>query len=129
MALTKLQPDRPRRMSPRWPDTLPAAETLHAAYGAEADELTIRFPNMPNRDIVVLWLETPPIEYAGLMVHEQTGMVVGVQIDYLTGYTQDIHPSWRAANEPNPHPAISASIVQDVRTLFDRYGISVPEPG
>lgn len=123
MALTRIQSEQSRWMTPRWPGALPPAETLQAVYGADADELTLRFLNTPNRDIVVLWLATPKIEYAGLMVDEHSGDVVGVLIDYLAGDTHLRHPAWRAAAEPDLPPETAASIVKDVQALYDRYGL------
>lgn len=123
MALTKVQPERPPWMSPRWPSALPDGKSLRAVYGADADELTIRFPNTPNRDIVVLWLATPHIEYAGLMVHEHSGAVVGVQIDYLAGYTQDLHPAWIAAAGPVLPPNVASAIVAEVKQIHERFGL------
>jgi hypothetical protein len=122
MALTTIQPERLPWMSPRWPAVLPAAESLRAVYGADADELTIRFPNTPERDIVVVWLATPRIEYAGLMVHEHSGAVVGVQVDYLEGYTQAVHPTWLAAGS-EPAPKVASAIVDDVKQLHERFGL------
>jgi hypothetical protein len=127
MALSNAQIARQPWRSPHWPEKLPNAWTMRAMYGPEADELTIRFPETPNRDIVIVWLATPSIEYAGLMVHEQTGAVVGVQVDYLAGYAVSLHPTWRAIAEPEPSPDAINTIVRDIKTLFGQYGVEGDE--
>ena len=109
--------------SPHWSDPLPDPHGLQAVYGLEADELTIRFPDTPDRDIVVLFIATPDVEYAALMVHESTGEVVGVQVDYLKDYAQRHHPAWRAATALHPSSSVAARIVRDIKDLFNRYGI------
>ena len=113
---------------PVWPEALPAAESMRAVYGPEADELTIRFPDTPNRDIVVVFLDIPRVEYAGLMIHEYTGDVVGVQVDYLAHYASAQHPFWRKATEPHPPSAVARCIVSDIKELYDRYGIGADAP-
>jgi hypothetical protein len=107
---------------------MPHAEAMRGSYGSAADELTIRFPDMPARDVIVAWIATPDVEYSGLMVSEHTGHVVGVQVDYLADYATQRHPSWQPAIKSRPNPAIAARIVGDVRDLFDRYGTESSEP-
>lgn len=128
MALVKTQPTDQPWKTPTWPAKLPPAETMRAVYGPEADELTIHFPDAQTRDIVVVWVATPEVEYTGLMVYEHTGEVVGVQVDYLADYAALRHPAWRSAIEPRPKPAVTARIVTDIRELFERYGTDPGDP-
>ncbi|MGH2613916.1 MAG: hypothetical protein ACRDJC_01650 [Thermomicrobiales bacterium] len=123
MALSNPQITNQPWRTPVWPEKLPAAEFLRARYGPDADELTIRFPETAKRDIVVVWLATPKVEYAALMVHEHTGEVVGVQVDYLADYARMQHVAWQAAATSNPPLAVASRIVTDIKQLFDRYGI------
>jgi hypothetical protein len=102
---------------------------MRAVYGPEADELTIRFPDTPNRDIVVVFLATPEVEYAAMMVHEPTGEVIGVQVDYLADYAQSLHPEWHAATNTHVPPTVARRIVADIKQLFDRYGTDLAESG
>ena len=70
----------------------------------------------------MVWLATPRIEYAGLMVHDHSAAVVGVQVDYLEGYTQAVHPTGLAAGS-EPAPKVASAIVDDVKQLHERFGL------
>jgi hypothetical protein len=123
MALTKARYSDKAWRTPTWPEKLPLANTLRAVYGFEADELTIRFPDTPKRDIVVVYIATPETNYAALMVYQPTGEVIGVQTDYLENFAQFEHPAWQAALTERPSPEVASRIVRDIKDLFDRYGI------
>src|SRR5690349_1837045 len=97
MALTDSIAENPTWSRPSWPERLPSGDTPRAGYGPAADELTIRFTGEPRRDLVTLYLATPDIEYAAVIVRWDTGEVVGVQVDYLADYAVQLHPRWMAA--------------------------------
>jgi hypothetical protein len=101
---------------------------MRAVYGPEADELTIRFPNTPDRDIIVVYIDVPEVDYAALMVHEFTGEVVGVQVDYLADFAVSQHPTWQAALVPTPPPVAVGQIVASIKELHDRFGTESHDP-
>lgn len=113
---------------PVWPDRLPDAETMRILYGADADELVIRFDNARYRDVTVVLITTPTDDYAGLLVEGDRGAIIGVHVYPLVAFAVQRHPAWRAATEPNPTPEVATRIVNDVKHLFERYGIENPDP-
>jgi len=122
MAIIGSVVEHPIWSKPSWPERLPAGDTLRAAYGRAADELTIRFAGEPRRDLVTLYVATPDIEYAAMIVRWDSGEVVGIQIDYLSDYAVRLHPQWLAAMAPEPKPEQLRSIVTEIKELYETYG-------
>ncbi len=114
--------------NPVWPDRLPDSARMRVLYGAYADELVVRFDNARRRDVIVVPITTPADDYAGLMVDGDTGVVIGVHVYPLVAFAVQRHPAWRAATHPHPLPEVASLIVNDIKDLFDRYGIEDPNP-
>jgi hypothetical protein len=112
--------------NPIWPDRLPDAETMRLLYGEFADELVIRFDSNRYSLVAVVLVTTPKEDYAGLLVEGDRGAVIGVHVYPLVAMAVERHPSWLAAAAPNPPPEVARGIVNDIRELFDRYGIGDP---
>jgi hypothetical protein len=112
--------------NPVWPDRLPDAKTMRLLYGAWADELVIRFDSNRYREVAVVYITTPKEDYAGMLVEGDLGAVIGVHVYPLVALAVERHPSWLAAAATNPPPEVAASIVNDIKRLFDRYGIADP---
>ena len=123
MAVTQSIIEREAWNSPAWPARLPPAETLTVIYGELADELVIRFPSAPDRDIVIVHIDTPDIDYVGMLVRMDTGEVVGVHVNYLAIFAAAQHPTWESMTDRDPDPAAALQIVEDIRNLFERYGL------
>jgi len=124
----KKQAEPPAWASPVWPDRLPDPAAMRLVYGSKADELVIRFSADRRGQTVVVPVTTPDHDYAGLLVSADTGAVVGVHVYPLAAFAVRRHPDWRAATEPNPPLEVASRIVNDIRALFDRYGIDDSEP-
>jgi hypothetical protein len=123
MAVTRSVLEKEAWNAPAWPNRLPPADTLTVLYGENADELVIRFPSAPARDIVVVFIDTPDIDYAGMLVRMDTGDVVGVYVNYLAIYAVSQHPTWHSMTNRCPNPADAHLVVADIKELFERYGI------
>lgn len=126
MAIEKSALTPPAWANPVWPDRLPDAAMLRVLYGAFADELVVRFDNDRHLDAIVVPITTPRDDYAGLLVAGDTGAVIGVHVYPLVALAGLRHPTWRAAAEPEPTSETASRIVNDIRALFDRYGIDDP---
>ena len=127
MAVEKRELSQTPWDTPIWPDRLPDAETMRLLYGELADELVIRFDDNRYSLVAVVLITTPKEDYAGVLVESDRGAVVGVHVYPLVALAVDRHPSWLAAAAPNPPPEVASHIVNDIKRLFDRYGISDPE--
>jgi hypothetical protein len=46
----------------------------------------------------------------------------------LVAYATRKHPDWIRLAYPKPGPAAVERVVEDIRSLFERYGIDDPEP-
>lgn len=108
--------------TPHWPERRLPASAMRTVYGPLADELTIRFGGEPRRDIVTMYIATPDIEYAGVLVRWDTGEVVGVQVDYLADYAVGLHPAWQPALEADPPLKTVMTIVSDIKQLYLQLG-------
>jgi hypothetical protein len=78
------------------------------------------------RDVAVVLITTPKEDYAGLLVEGGQGAVIGIHVYPLVALAFERHPTWLAASEPNPPPEVASAIVNDIRQLFDRFGIGEP---
>jgi hypothetical protein len=96
---------------------------MRLLYSDYADELVIRFDEERHHVPVYVLIATPDYDYAAVKVDGATGDIVGILVYPLAAYAAKRHPAWRAATKPNPDPSVAARIVNDIKDLFDRYGI------
>ena len=114
--------------NPIWPEQLPDAKAMRVAFGAFADELVVRFADRRHHAmVIVVPVATPEYDYAGMLVAEDSGAVLGVHVYPLVAYAVEIHPAWQQLAEPDPEPAAVLRVVEDIRALFDRHGIDPDE--
>jgi hypothetical protein len=99
---------------------------MKVVFGAFADELVIRFADSTYPDTVVVPVATPNRDYASLLVADETGDVIGVHVMPLLVYAAKRHPAWIEVAGPFPAPDAAQRIVEDIKLLFDRYGV-VPD--
>lgn len=114
--------------SPVWPDRMPLAQDMKVVYGAIADELVIRFHGNRHFDTVVVPVTTPAIDYAGVLTDFSSGAVVGIHVYPLLAFAIQRHPSWKPLAEPDPPSEVVLRIIEDVKQLFDRFGVDDPDP-
>jgi hypothetical protein len=129
MAIRRSTAPPPAWAAPAWPDPLPAASSMRAIYGAYADELVVRFPSELHHETIVVPIATPDVEYAGLLVAMSSGDVIGVHVYPLAAYGVKQHPEWERVTAEKPEPDSVAELVEDIRGLFDQYGIEPDDPG
>lgn len=91
------------------------------AYGAFADERVVRFAATAGRPAVAVAIETPDRDYVFALTDDETGAVVGVQVDDLVAAAGRLHPAWTRLAQPSP-PAEVAAFLGDVAGLLARYG-------
>lgn len=127
MAVNKLAAEDPAWASPIWPDCLPNPKDMRVLYGTLADELVIRFSTDRHYDTVVVLISTPDEDYAGVLTDYSSGAVVGIHVYPLLAFAAQIHPMWKPLAERNPPPASVVRIVEDIKELFNRYGVGHPE--
>jgi hypothetical protein len=110
--------------TPIWPSTMPDPTNMKVVYGADADELVVRF--FPDRKygLVVVDPIADPHDYAALMVEYETKAVIGVHVYPLLAFAIAQHPSWSALAQIAPRPAAIAGIVADIRALYERHGLA-----
>lgn len=115
--------------TPVWPDELPTADAMRSAFNAPADELTISFgdDSWTGTLVPTEYVATPGVWYAGMLVRWDTGEVVGVQVDFVTDHALELHPAWRGVTTANPPSTIVRQVVNDIKLLFDRYGVASPD--
>jgi hypothetical protein len=123
MAVSKSEQEFSVYDNPHWPERLPEAISLRLIYGAEADEMVVLFDTVRHHRPAFVFVDTPDYDYAAVKVDGATGDVVGVLVYPLAAYAVERHPAWHRATQPNPDPAVAARIVNDIKDLFDRYGI------
>jgi hypothetical protein len=102
---------------------------MRILYGRVADELVVRFDSQRYPEPVVVPLTTPQYDYAGLIVDNDTGTVIGIHVYPLLAFAVKRHPAWRAAAAPDPAPEVATRIVGDIKSLFDAYGVEPPDSG
>ena len=114
--------------SPAWPDRLPDPSDMKVVYGPIADELVIRFHRDRHVDTLVVPITTPAIDYAGVLTSFSSGAVVGIHVYPLLAFAIQRHPLWSPLAEQNPPPGSIVRIVEEIKELFDRYGVGDPNP-
>lgn len=129
MALKKTWTTEPRWETPVWPDRLPDADEMRAVYGAFADELVIRFSPTHHHDmVIVVPITTPETDYAGVLVAADSGAIIGVHVMPLAAYAAKLHPEWKLVGVAEPAPDAVRGLVEDIKNLFERFGIEDPNP-
>lgn len=115
---------------PRWPSPPfdPARASLH--YSSLADELVLYFEDRTSRHYVD-FIDAPGLPDAAVLIgvdedDEETGEIVGVQVDLLVARAANVRPAWRALAEPNLSPEVVTRLVSDIGELFARYWTPPP---
>lgn len=114
--------------APAWPAHARDANPARVVYGSLADELVVRFAGTSGRPAVAVAIETPDRDYVYALTDEETGDVVGVQVDDLRTVAGRLHPEWTRLTEPAPPRRVVAEFVADVSALFSRYGAGNTRP-
>lgn len=126
--MKKLANSKTRWIKPVWPERLPSASMMMTAYNVPADEVTIHFQDeaWPGTVVPTEYVVTPGIWYAGVLVRWDSGEIIGVQVDYVTDYALERHPTWEAIVAENPPASVVENVVMDIKELFDQYGVETP---
>jgi hypothetical protein len=111
-------------VDPIWPEPIPGSANLRLAYGVDADELVVHFTNVSPESAIVEFIATPEADYAAVKVDPATGEVTGVLVYPLAALAVARHPAWRPALSPSPPALIAGRIVNDIKRLYDRYGLT-----
>jgi hypothetical protein len=130
MAVRKVSPTPTAEpwTAPIWPNE-PADEAgARVVYGPFADELVVRFAGTAGRPAVAVAIETPERDYVYALADEETGVVVGVQVDDLQTVASRLHPTWRRLAEPRPSSRAVTEFIAEVSALFRRYGAGTTPP-
>jgi hypothetical protein len=110
---------------PRWPSGAIDAARCRVLFGLPADELVVRFPDLPEVGYSDP-IDAPDGSDTAVLVDDDTGAVVGIHVYPLLAGAAKAHPSWRSLAEPNPSPEVVAAFVAEVADLFDRYWTPAP---
>ena len=115
---------------PSWPDDPIDPSRACLFYSALADELVLYFGGRPVPSYVD-WIDAPGFPDAAVLIGEDengedTGEVVGVQIDCLVARASTARPAWRVLSEPSPPHEAVAGLVAEVADLFQRYWAPPP---
>lgn len=112
-------------VQPRWPTRPfdPARASLF--YNPLADELVLYFEDRTSLHYVD-FIEAPSLDVAAILVGldehgEETGEIVGVQVDLLAARAAKVRTAWRALADPHPPSSAMSGLVGDIRELFARY--------
>lgn len=114
--------------APTWPKAPSTPARPRRAYNPLADELVLRFAGTAGRRSVVVPISSPDDQDVNVMADEETGEVVGVQVDNLLFSVAAEHPTWRALAEPDPPAAVVADVLAEARRRFERYGAGETPP-
>jgi hypothetical protein len=109
---------------PVWPSAMPDPANMKVVFGAEADELVVRFFPGRKYELVVVDPVADPHDYAALMVDDETRAVVGVLVYPLLAFAIAQHPGWAALAAADPPPTAVAGIVADIKALHERHGLA-----
>jgi hypothetical protein len=124
MALKRHLPSISDEDAAIWPTPLPDPTGMTVLYGADADELVVRFVPGRRDRLVVVDPVADPHDYASLMIDSETRAVVGVHVYPLLAFAVERHPGWAALAEKEPPSAAVASIVADIKGLFELHGFA-----
>lgn len=128
MAVAKPELEETLWSNPVWPDPMPEPGSLRLLYGAYADELVVLFDDEKHPAVYFDFIATLDQDYAAIKINMQSGDVIGVLVYPLAALAVERHPAWRAAMGTNPPPHVAGRIVQDIKQLYDQFGvISDPE--
>jgi len=115
---------------PRWPSRPfdPARASLFCS--SLADELVLYFEDR-NSPHYVDFIDAPGLSDAATLIgvdedDEETGEIVGVQVDLLLARAANLRPAWRVLASANPPPEAVACLVADIGALFARYWTPPP---
>lgn len=126
MAVTRTELAAEAWAAPNWPSVGTDPATIGVLYNPLADELVVFFDDR-RRGGVVVWIE-PPSEEIAVIADEETGEVVGVQVDNLLFSAVAAHPAWRALAASAPPAAAVADLLAEAKRRFDRYGAGETRP-
>ncbi len=115
---------------PKWPDDPFDPTRACLFYSDLADELVLYFGDRPLPSYVD-WIDAPGSSDAAVLIGEDengedTGEVVGIQVDFLVDRASKMWPAWRVLAEPSPPPEAVARLVAVVADLFERYWTPPP---
>lgn len=110
---------------PRWPTQPFDPARANLLYSPLADELVLYFSDR-NSPHYVDFIDAPGFGDAAVLIgvdedDEETGEIVGVQVDLLVSHASRRRPAWRALAEPTPSPEEVAGLVVDIGALLARY--------
>ena len=109
---------------PRWPSSAIDAARCRVLFGLPADELVVRFPDLPEVGYSDP-IDAPDGSDTAVLV-DDTGAVVGIHVYPLLAGAARAHPSWRVLAEPNPPWAAVAAFIAEAADLFARYWTPAP---
>lgn len=115
---------------PRWPSKPFDPTQASLVYSQLADELVLYFEDR-NSPHYVDFIDAPGLPDAAVLIgvdedDEETGEIVGVQVDLLLARAANLRPAWRVLAESSPPPEAVARLVADIRDLFARYWTPPP---
>lgn len=73
-------------------------------------------------------IETPDRDYVFALADDETGAVVGVQVDDLLAAAGRLHPEWTRLAQPAPLAEAVAAFLADIAGLLARYGAGETPP-
>ena len=99
----------------RWPEQPFDPARARVSYSDLADELVIYFGERPVASYVD-FIDAPGLADAAILIGEDargedTGEVVGGQVDFLEGRASKIRPTWASLAAPSPPPEAIAALV------------------
>lgn len=121
MAVTRSDLSAGSWTRPRWPSAVPDPGRAVVAYNPLADELTVGIDGPPGGIVVPLAGTAGGV---AVLVDQETGAVLGGQVDNLLYRAVDHYPSWRRLAEADPPLEVISRFLTDVRGLFDRFGVA-----
>lgn len=114
--------------APAWPAKPPDPNGVRIACGAFADELVVRFGEAAGRPAIAVAIETPDRDYVFALADDETGAVVGVQVDDLLAAAGRLYPGWTRLAQPAHRAEVVAAFLGDVAAMLARYGAGETPP-